>query len=789
MSGIEKFFGKVDTVPLAKITANGVAVAAIITVVFFFLIAPLPALAAEFADAQPQAHADYVGAATCKQCHESEFKAWSGSHHQLAMQEANATTVLGDFDNAKFKRYDVESIFFKRDGKFMVRTDGADGKLADFEINYVFGVWPLQQYLIGFPGGRYQTLGIAWDARSKSEGGQRWFHIYANEKVDHKDQLHWTGLYQNWNLECAECHSTNLRKDYDATSNTYRTTFNEINVACEACHGPGSRHTVWAKQTGTTYSPDGDKGLVVLKSHWNDALKPSVSATKNAQRDQPAAAAAMNTCAACHARRSTITEAGTTGAPLADTHRLALLTPPNYHADGQQHEEVYVWNSFLQTTMYQKGVTCMDCHDAHTSRLRAEGNALCVRCHNAAQFDTDKHYFHPSGTAGAQCVECHMPAQNYMVIDARRDHAIRVPRPDLSKALGSPNACTQCHAGKKPEWAASAMDKWYGKTWRTRPQYGTTLHAVTTQGVKAVPALMVLAQDKASPAIVRATAATLAQPYMRPDLLQAARILLRDADPEVRIAALGLIEPVDPVNRVLAASPLLADPVRGVRIVAANVLADVPDEQIPAARRAARERALKEYVDSLQQEADWPAANVNLGNLYMRQGRSQEAIASYQRALLLDARFAGAYVNLADAYRQLNRDAEGEKVLRRGIAQLPRAANLQHALGLLLVRKGDSTAALRALAQAAKLEPDNARYAYVYAVGLHSSGKRNEAFAVLRAAAKRHPYDLEILSALISMLREAGDDKAALPYARTAAEALPDDQRVKALVAELEGKR
>lgn len=759
-------------------SAVGNVAAAILSAVFCLMLLPSLVLAA-----------DSGGAAACKQCHESEFKAWTGSHHQLAMQDANADTVLGDFDNAKFKHYDVESTFFKRDGKFFVHTDGADGKLADFEIGYTFGVWPLQQYLIGFPGGRYQTLGIAWDSRTKSEGGQRWFHIYPNDKMDHKDQLHWTGLYQNWNLECAECHSTNLRKVYAAASNTYKTAFSEIDVACEACHGPGSRHTEWAKQAGSNYPPDGDKGLVVLKSHWNDAWKFPADDAKHAQRDKPADAAAMNTCAACHARRSTIAESGTPGAPLEDTHRLALLTPPNYYPDGQQHEEDYVWGSFLQTRMYQQGVTCMDCHDAHTLKLRAEGNALCTRCHNAAMFDTEKHHFHKTGTAGAQCVECHMPARNYMVIDERRDHAIRVPRPDLSKALGSPNACTRCHAGKKPEWAASAMDQWYGKTWRAHPQYGTTLHAAATQGVKAVPALMALAQDPASPAIVRATAATLAQPYMRPDLLPAARSLLQDADPEVRIAALGLIEPVDPINRVLASSSLLADPVRGVRIAAANVLADVPDAQIPAARRDARERALKEYVDSLQQDADWPTANVSLGNLYMRQGRSDEAIAAYRRALALDPHFAGAYVNLADAYRQLGRDTEGEKLLRSGLSLLPRSADLHYALGLLLVRKKDNTAALRELALAAKLDPDNARYAYVHAVGLHSAGKRTEALAVLRAAEKHHPYDLEILSALISMNLEAGDDKAALSYARKTAEVLPDDQGIKDLVAKLEGKR
>jgi predicted CXXCH cytochrome family protein len=779
-------FGKA-VASLSPTSAAGGMVAAIFSAVIFLMLAPSPALAAESGDAHPKPQADYVGAATCKQCHESEFKAWTGSHHQLAMQEANADTVLGDFDNAKFKHYDVESVFFKRDGKFMVRTDGADGKLADFEISYVFGVWPLQQYLIGFPGGRYQTLGIAWDARTGSEGGQRWFHIYANEKVDHKDQLHWTGIYQNWNLECAECHSTNLKKGYDTASNTYKTTFDEINVACEACHGPGSRHIEWAKQA-STYSGDGDKGLVVLNSRRNEAWRFPADDARHAQRDRPADAAAMNTCAACHARRSTIAESGTPGAPLEDTHRLALLTPPNYYADGQQREEVYVWNSFLQTKMYQQGVTCMDCHDAHTLKLRAEGNALCTRCHSAALFDTGKHHFHKAGSSGAQCVECHMPARNYMVIDERRDHGIRVPRPDLSKSLGSPNACTRCHAGKKPEWAASAMDKWYGKAWRARPQYGTTLHAAETQGAKAVPALMALAQDRSGPAIVRATAASLVQPYMRPELLPAARFLLQDADPEVRIAALGLIEPVDQRNRVLAASPLLSDPVRGVRIAAANVLADVPDEQIPAARRDARVRALKEYVDSLQQDADWPAANVNLGNLYMRQGRSKEAIASYQRALMLDPRFAGAYVNLADAYRQLGRDDDGEKLLRRGLSLLPRTADLHYALGLLLVRKKDNAAALRELALAAKLDPDNARYAYVHAVGLHSAGKSGEALAVLRAAAKRHPYDLEILSALISMNLEAGDNKTALVYAKKAAEVLPDDQGLKDLVAKLGGK-
>ncbi len=755
--------------------------------------APVPVIApAAIAPeaASPIANRDYAGANACLACHKDETEAWTGSHHALAMQEANAQTVLGDFDNASFKHFGVESRFFKRDGRFMVRTDGPDGKLTDYQIKYTFGVTPLQQYLIEFPGGRYQALGIAWDSRPKDEGGQRWFHLYPHEKVDHTDQLHWTGRYQNWNLQCAECHSTNLKKAYDAATDSYKTTFKELNVACESCHGPASQHIDWAQHAQPPYGQDDDKGLTVrLQSRWREAWTFPGSAARFAQRDQPAADALMNTCWACHARRSTLVEGSLLGLPLEDTHRPALLTQPAYYADGQQRDEDYTWGSFRQSKMFQKGVTCLDCHEPHALKLRAEGNALCTRCHNAAEFDSEKHHFHKPGSKGAQCMDCHATEQNYMVIDGRHDHSFRLPRPDLSLSLGSPNACTQCHQNRKPEWAATAMDKWYGKTWRERPHYGSVLHAGATQGVKALPALLELAQDSNSPAVVRATAATLAEPLMRPEHVAAALRLLQDADSTVRIAALGLVEVIDPVNRVLAAAPLLSDPIRGVRIEAARILGDVPDNQFPASRLKARESAAKEYQDYLTINADWPSENVNRGNLALRQGRPDDAIAAYERALKLDPLFAGAYVNLADAYRQQGREDEGEKQLRRGLALLPDAADLHHALGLVLVRLGNTSAALQELKTAVKLAPENARYAYVYAVGLHSAGKRREALAVLKAADARHPYDLEILSALISMLREAGDAKAALVYARKAAEALPDDAGVKQLVEELEGKK
>ncbi|MFT5393613.1 MAG: tetratricopeptide (TPR) repeat protein, partial [Gammaproteobacteria bacterium] len=536
------------------------------------------------------------------------------------------------------------------------------------------------------------------------------------------------------------------------------------------------------------YEASSDKGLVVaLGSRWDEAWEFPSEGARFAYRHQPASPAVNNSCAPCHARRATLAEQWTPGAPLAQSHRLAVLTPPLYFPDGQQRDEVFVWGSFAQSRMYQKGVTCVDCHEPHTAGLREKGNALCSHCHAATHFDTPEHHFHKTDSLGAQCVECHMPAQNYMVVDARRDHSMRIPRPDLSHALGAPNACNQCHTDRDSEWAAASMDQWYGTAWRERANYGKTLHAGTTKGVGAAPELLKLAEDNAVPALVRATSATLLQPYMRRDLLMSARLLLKDPDPDVRIAALGLIEPADPVNRVLAVAPLLEDAVLGVRVEAARILADVPENQLPENRRGAFRGALDEYVAGLLDDADWPTANANLGNLYARQGQAELAIGAYERALALDPEFAAAYGNLADLYRALGQEEAVVQVLNRGLAKVPGSADLHHALGLALVRDGDRTRAVAEFEQAARLAPGNGHYAYVHAVALHSIGQIPRALEVLHEADVTNPNTSEILGTLVSMYREAGDIPSALIYARRLSAALPEDPTVRQLLSDLEG--
>jgi hypothetical protein len=202
-----------------------------------FLVLAYPALAA----AQ-----DYVGSGQCESCHAQAYTSWKGSHHYQAMLLATSETVLGDFSDRTFTYGGITSRFYRRDGKYFVETDNKDGELQEFEIAYTFGFYPLQQYLVPFDGGRYQALNIVWDSRAKSEGGQRWVHLYPEDPVTHQDAVHWTGSFQNWNSRCAACHSTNLEKNYSSATDSYTTTWEEINVACEACHGPASLHLEWA---------------------------------------------------------------------------------------------------------------------------------------------------------------------------------------------------------------------------------------------------------------------------------------------------------------------------------------------------------------------------------------------------------------------------------------------------------------------------------------------------------------------------------------------------------------
>jgi predicted CXXCH cytochrome family protein len=734
----------------------------------------------------------FVGSEACAGCHQAETALWKESQHKHAMQHATATSVLGNFDDASFDYFGVHSRFFKEDNKFFVETDGPDGKLAAFQVKYTFGIDPLQQYLIEFPDGRIQALSIAWDSRPKDRGGQRWLHLYANEEIKHDDVLHWTKLNQNWNFMCAECHSTGVQKNYDSADDRFHTTWAEISVGCEACHGKGSRHVSWAHSQRSWFGKDEDprKGLVVLLNERYGAAWQADPRTGNPQRSVPAAATRkeVETCGLCHARRGGFSEDWVPGQPLSDTHAISLLARGLYHADGQMRDEVYNYGPFKQSKMFAAGVTCSDCHEPHAAKLRAPGNGVCLQCHASDKYEVASHNRHEGVTPTVTCASCHMPVSTYMVVDERHDHSLRIPRPDLSVKLGTPNACNDCHAEKSAQWAADAIERWHGPVRKGLQNYAEAFQASWTDRADAAKLLGVVAASPTAPAIARASALSELHSRISPANIELARKGVADPDPMVRIAALDMLDGL-PGDRIWPlVSPLLSDPSRGVRIRAVSVLAAVPVASQATSDRAAFERAEAEFVAAQRLNADRPEARSTLGNFYARRGLTTDAESEYKAALRLSAQYAPAAINLADLYRQLGRDGDGESVLMAAITSSRQDAGLHHALGLTLTRQKRPSGALNEFRAARELEPDRSRYAYVYAVALHSSGRIGESIEVLKENLARHPDDRDTLSALVTFSRDSGNIGAALEYAERLSRLVPNDRELNRLTEDLRAR-
>ena len=707
----------------------------------------------------------FVGAAACAGCHAAETQAWRGSQHDQAMQEATSTTVLGDFADVSVTHYGVTSRFYRKGDGFFVTTEGPDGAMQEYKIDYTFGVYPLQQYLVAFPGGRWQALSLAWDTRPKEVGGQRWFHLYPDEKIAHDDELHWTGINQNWNWMCADCHSTNLVRGYDLNTDSYQSTFSALNVSCEACHGPGLAMSPGRRQGPTPANPPRACRCSCTTAATANGSSQRVPGSRSRMTPM-AKRTETEVCAPCHARRSPLGDGHEVGKPLLDGYRPSLLDPRLYHADGQIDGEVFIHGSFLQSRMYAAGVTCSDCHEPHGLQLRAEGNAVCSQCHLPAAFDVAEHHHHAPGQPGSQCVDCHMPAKTYMVVDPRRDHGFKIPRPDLATRTGAPDACTGCHEAKDSVWAAVRIAEWYGSDRRREASFGEVLAADRLGQPGAGARLAKIAGDPGMPAIVRATALAGLERRLDRPAFAAVQRGLADPDPMVRLAAVGALGEADPRLRAELALPLLTDPVTAVRLETARILAPVPTGDLAPDQRAALDAAFAAYESAQGKLVDRPEGLITLANFYRERGRLVEAEARLADSIRLHPAFVPAYANLADLMRQQGRDAEGGRVLEQGMAMAPASAELTHAKGLLLIRQQKYPEAVAALAKAVDLAPDNPRYAYVYAVALQETGRPGDAVAVLQGAVRQHPADPDLLFTLALALLQQGDLDGARRYAQ-----------------------
>ena len=715
-----------------------------VATVLIVLSIPLYLLKTTFITSRPDGispgpAAAFVGNRKCMECHKKEYDKWLGSHHDHAMDVANEQTVLGDFNNAEFRIHGVTSRFYRKEGRFLVHTQGPEGRMSEFEVTHTFGWYPLQQYLLPFPGGRLQCLPIAWDVQKK-----KWYHLYPDAPIDPKDWLYWTNAAQNWNGMCAECHSTNLKKNYDIQSNGYQTTWSDIDVGCEACHGPGSRHVVWAE--------------------LSDMARPQVE-----NYDLPVKTTGLDSrelvelCAPCHSRRAILGDYTHAEPDLLDSMLPSLLSTGLYFSDGQILDEVYVYGSFTQSKMYHREVRCSDCHDVHSIKIIKEGNGLCLQCHRAEEYDTKEHHFHkkkgedgsPITSAdgrvlfavgsGAECAQCHMPGRLYMGIDYRPDHSFRIPRPDLSIKIGTPNACNRCHRDKTAEWSDEYITKWYGPG--RRRHYGKLMEAGRKGAGDADKKLRRLALDPLYPVIVRATALSLLSSYPGNETSGVYERSLMDDEALIRRTAVENIHLPDINRQVKLIAPLLYDPVKAVRIEAAVKLAGEPAKHLDANQEKIFRTALKEYVEAMEYSGDFASGRYNLGNLSVALNRAEDAIEHYRHAIKVDDLFYPAKVNLAMLYNRLGDKDKAEGLLREVVTAHPELYDIAYSLGLLLAEKKHYREAVLYLAKAAHGMPEHARVHYNLGVLLDYLQRDREAEVALLKALELEPDQMDYLRA------------------------------------------
>ncbi len=710
----------------------------------------------------------FVGGETCIECHLNEYNQWVGSHHDKAMDHANDNTVLGDFNDQSIEYNGKTHKMYKKDNRFFVLTDGETGNMEEFEITYVFGFYPLQQYLVEFDGGRLQTLSITWNSKDNE-----WYHMAEathEEIIDYNNWLHWTNQAQNWNGMCADCHSTNVVKGYDVATDTYQTTWNEIDVNCEACHGPSSKHLEWAAKAEYARDDHNNYGLVV-----------QTSGIDNKQY--------VDLCVRCHARRGVVSD-------FNHSQNIYDHTIPNlpfgeaYYIDGQILDEDYVYGSFTQSKMYMQKVQCNDCHNVHSTELLFDDNRLCTQCHRADDYDTYDHHFHKSfgeeGEAvfaddgvkfevgeGTRCINCHMPSQFYMGVDYRADHSLRIPRPDLSEKLGTPNACNQCHADESHQWAVEYINTWHGIG---RPaQYGTVFKEAQSGSRKGFEGLVNIYNDEVYPEIIRAVAVHLLGMYYQEKAKDLLLQATNDLNGHIRYYALQILQTDDrkSFNKVLT---MLNDPARAVRIECAAKLIGHEEQQIPYKYREQFKSAKQEYLKSLQYSADFPSGKFNLANYYYNTKQTDKAREFYEKALKQDSLLHGIKVNLALLYNAQGKYKKTEQLLKDYLKNHPEDGNTMFTYALFLSERRRYEESLSYLLKASELSPENSRIKYNIAMMYDFNENMEKAENYLNEAIHTDAENANYYIALLNLYMKYNEYKKAKKLAREILQKFPDIQ-------------
>lgn len=660
-------------------------------------------------------------------CHKAEADAWEKSDHAMAMALPSANTVLGQFDGTNIELNGQQIQFYTKDAAFFAKvTDHGTTQSEIFKIQYTFGHYPLQQYLVETHVGTYQVLPIVWDSRDKAEGGQRWYHIYENENITPIDRLHWRQPLQNWNGMCADCHSDELKRNYQEATNSFNTTFSGINVGCVSCHGAMDGHDKAGKEKPLSDSTKESLKLTTPNNneHWQYSEHLDTAIWSGPKRDNHF----MQTCFACHSLRASLTDGFSADVDFLDQFSPTLVNPPFYYTDGQIKEEVYVYGSFLQSKMYKKGVNCLDCHDKHTMKIKVEGNGLCLQCHKATTFNTPKHHKHKHSNEAAQCVNCHMPDTIYMGTDNRRDHSFKIPRPDLSVKYETPNACMDCHQKNGNAWAAKQLESWYGKPKDKGKNYQTLLDLRHGIAIPLSSHLAIISDDSLS-IIDRASALELLPMYHTNLRVEDLEHWLSHEEDLIRLTAVKVSRVLQPRDRMKILIKSLSDNVRAIRIASAEALLNIPAMQ---KNLDVFNKAFDELSQAYHSTAWRGEGRLNQGNSAMANNDLSSAETAFKTSTKIDPYFAPSFENLADLYRIQKREDLVANTLKLGMKNNPDSPSLAYSTGLHLVRIKQIPHAIEYFKTAMTLDNYNPQYPYTYILAIDGNKQGVKALILLK---------------------------------------------------------
>ncbi|MBT3426309.1 MAG: hypothetical protein HOJ61_08110 [Gammaproteobacteria bacterium] len=674
----------------------------------------------------------------CAGCHTEQAAEWQKSDHARAMGLPNPDNIAASFKGETIDYQGLTARFFTQGESFFVELSEA-GKTGRYPVRYTFGFYPLQQYLIALEQDRLQVVPFAWDSRTSELGGQRWFHLEEARSESRFARLHWQQPLQNWNGMCADCHSSGLVRNYDISQDRFSTQFSEMNVGCLSCHDVSPEHVSQSKTSVETQ----------LQGNWERSPADPVAHWTGRSRDQ----LVMDTCYACHSLRAPITSQFVPGEPFLDHFMPEWVRQPFYQGDGQIAEEVYVYGSFQQSKMHAAGVSCLDCHDAHSNKLKISGNGLCLQCHDSQRYNQKQHHQHDQASTAAQCVTCHMPGKTYMDVDFRRDHRFSKPDPQEHELTGSTDLCLDCHEDRWQKWRSNrASTKTKMVVTSSSRSSHMMMHALRS-GQQVDPLLgFKLSQDADLNSIQRATALRLVSPQIvssRPDLL--AQALNSDSD-LVRLAAVQQAAFLPEYLKPKLLAPLLQDSRRAVRVTAVTSLGPA----IGGLRGdSSVDLAMEEQTVSLEQVAWRGEGRLQLGIQALQMGDTSEAVNQLLEAQRIDPYFFGSYLNLADIYRSLGNEGKVIDVLDQGIGRISDAAPLHYSKALSLIRRKGYQEALSSLKTASELERENTDYFVARLLVLQKVGQVPQALKLIESAPATVQQDLRVAQLARSLVEQS----------------------------------